>query len=103
MIEVYKMLSDHCGYDKSVTELLRLSTNTHTQGHPLKLEQRRARLDSRKFSSPFRVVKVWNSLPEGVVLVPSLTAFKQRLDRHWHPSQAIKWDYTASQTGTTCI
>ena len=52
-------------------------------------------MDSRKFSFPFRVVKVWNSLPEGVVLTPSLTAFKQRIDRHW-TNQAIKWDYTAS-------
>ena len=36
-----------------------------------------------------RVVEVWNSLPETVVMTPSLNSFKNRLNKAWknHPSK----------------
>ena len=95
MIEVFKILSDKCGYDSEVTEgFLKLSNNTTTRGHSLKLDHRRARLDIRKNCFSYRVVKMWNSLPEDVVCSPNIDTFKRRLDRHWR-SQPIKFDHTA--------
>ena len=51
MIEVHKMLSDHCGYDKSVTELLRLSTNTH-MGTPIEIRTKESQIGFSKVQLP---------------------------------------------------
>jgi len=41
-----------------------------------------------------RVVNIWNSLPNVVVLASSLDTFKNRRDRFWG-NQDVKYDYTA--------
>ena len=41
-----------------------------------------------------RVVNIWNSLPNVVVLASSLDTFKNRRDRFWG-NQHVKYDYTA--------
>lgn len=84
-IEAYKII--HQIYDAEVSIDLKKSS-TPTRGHQLKLFQERAnRLDLRKNSFRVRIPKIWNNLPESVVMAPSLNAFKNRLDKFWenHP------------------
>ncbi len=95
VIEVFKILSQGCGYDSQVTEdLLKMSRNISTRGHTLKLEQLRDRLNLRKYSLTHRVVKIWNSLPQSVVSSPNIETFKRHLDRAWS-EQPVKYDHQA--------
>ena len=57
--------------------------NNRTRGHPMKVTKLRAMKLSRINSFSQRVVNDWNSLPEDVVMSPSLNTFKNRLDKHW--------------------
>ena len=43
----------------------------------------RSRLDVRKYSFPFRIVSLWNKLPNWVVLSESVNIFKNNLDKCW--------------------
>ena len=91
MIELFKIL--HKIYDVEITEeLLQLSNNTTTRGHSLKLSSQSSRIEIRRNSFSVRVAKPWNSLPQEVVMSPSVKAFEARLDRFWK-DQPIMFDY----------
>ncbi len=82
LIEVYKILHGH--YDTRVRQnILQLSNNHRTRGHPLKLEKHHCRRNVRLHSFGHRVVSWWNNLPADVVTAPSLRCFERRLDKHW--------------------
>ena len=53
---------------------------TRNNGH--KLAEGRFRLDIRRHYFRVRAARVWNQLPNKVVLAPTLGVFKRRLDRH---------------------
>lgn len=96
MIEAYKVSTGY--YDERVSDLLayqrdHIVNDRATRGHSQKLFKRRARLDIRKFSFPFRIVDNWNNLPESVVSAPSVKSFERRLDKHWK-NQELVYDYT---------
>ena len=91
MIEVFKIL--HKIYDIEITEgLLQLSNNAITRGHSLKLSSQPSRIEIRRNSFSVRVVKPWNSLPQEVVMSPSVKVFEARLDRFWK-DQPMMFDY----------
>ena len=71
------------GMDKvDRVKLFSLSYNTRTRGHPLKWSVGRVRIDKRKYFFTQRVVSLWNSLPQDVVMASGLDAFKRELDRY---------------------
>ena len=62
-------------------KLFSLSRNTRTRGHPLKLSVGRLRTHKRKYLFTQRVVSLWNSFPQDMVMASGLDAFKRGLDR----------------------
>ena len=81
-IETYKYLNGYYAVDSSA--FLPLDPNHHnTRGHTQKLLKRRCRTQRRLNSFGFRVVNMWNNLPDYVVSAPTVNSFKSRLDKHW--------------------
>jgi len=56
---------------------------TALRGHDYKLMKRHCRSHARLSFFSFRVVTLWNNLPNDVVSAPSLNSFKGRLDKYW--------------------
>ena len=52
-----------------------------------------------KYSFTDRVVNIWNSLPNKVVLADSVNCFKSRLDKFWQ-NQDIVYNFRAEIEGT---
>ena len=46
-----------------------------------------------------RIVSTWNTLPNIVVNVDSVNAFKNALDKHWQKEEVL-YDYRAKLSGT---
>ena len=81
-LEVFRILHNIELLNKD--KLFDIALYRPTRGHPLRSFKRRARLNTRKNSFGIMVVYNWNSLPESVVMTPSLNAFKSRLNSHRH-------------------
>ena len=85
MIQIFRILQgiDRHGAHLHFTQL----NENRTRGHQFKIEKKRCHKTKRMKSFAFRIVDVWNNLPEKVVNAPSLNCFKRRLNNHWlkHP------------------
>ena len=81
MIEVYKIL--HKKYDSNVVPELCKNVNSKTRGNSLKLNVQRCKYNLRKYSFTVRIVNLWNSLPDSVILSDSVNSFKNKLDEYW--------------------
>ena len=99
MIETYKIL--HGIYDKKVSPKLTLKSDMRWRGedgagrgHRLSLFQPRVRLQSSKNIFTNRVVPVWNSLTNDIVLAPNVNVFKNRLDKWWEKKASV-YNYRA--------
>ena len=90
MIEVFKILNGY--YDECVVPDVLRNMNDRTRGNSLKLLHIRSRLDLNKHSFCSRVVGVWNSLPDSVVLSSSINMFKNNLDRLWIKEDIYNWE-----------
>ena len=65
------------------------------RGHSKKMFKRKHSLKIRKENFSFRVVSIWNSLPEKIVSAPSVASFERRLDKFWG-DQGIKYNFRES-------
>ena len=78
MIEVYKIMHGVENVDKKTSPP---SQNTRTWGHPMKLIGGRSRTNKRKYFFTQHIVKLWNSVPQDVVMDTNLDGFKRGLDK----------------------
>ena len=65
--------------DLNPEDLFTFSTN-NLRGHRYKLYKPRLRTDTCKFSFSFRVVDLWNDLPEEVLSAVSINIFQNKID-----------------------
>jgi hypothetical protein len=98
MIEVYKIISGK--YDDNIAIDLDLIKDSRTRGNVFKLKNKCFHYDIRKFSFAVRIVNVWNSLPNKVVMANTVDTFKRRLDTFW-ADQEVLYNYKAELTGLT--
>ena len=80
MIEVYKYLN---GKSYASRDILPMAHDTCVRGHRLKLLKRHCKSGLRQSFFSYRVVNKWNTLPEEIVIAPSLNIFKNLLDKYW--------------------
>ena len=79
LIKCWKIMHGQLDHLRS---LFTLAPAVGTRGHPLKLVVPRCATDTRRRFFAVRTVKLWNSLPEHVVLAQTITLFKQLLVEH---------------------
>ena len=94
-IEVFKYL--HNIYRVDSTQLLPLRDTDRqgmrTRGHGLMLLKRECSGRLRQNFFSMRVVSMWNSLPDSVVMSSSVNCFKGRFDRACeHQKYRMEWD-----------
>lgn len=83
-IETYKFM--HGMYKIDTEKLLPVAAQLLTRcarGHSLKLSKRFCHTNLRRNFFGIRVVNLWNSLPEDIVMAPSVNCFKRRFDGYW--------------------
>ena len=83
MIETYKITSGT--YDATLPPLFQQHPDVtmKTRGHSKKLYLRRANTNIRQNFFTYRVISIWNSLPENVISVRNVKIFESRLDKYW--------------------
>ena len=82
LIEVWKLFNREEDIKWNLFFKKNNEVNEHsTRGHSLKLYANSNRLDIRKYFFSQRVVSVWNSLPEDVVVAGTLNKFKSGLKK----------------------
>ena len=97
MIQVFKIITGL--YDNNSVVGFNMSHISYTRGNVYKMQPIRAHYNLRKYFFNNRVVALWNSLPNQVVLAESVNIFKNRLDKFWE-NQACKFEWNAEVTGT---
>jgi hypothetical protein len=75
----------------ATTGMMELNTQAITRGHNKKLKKQSCRLNVRKYSFTSRVVNIWNSLSEEIIVAKTVKEFG--LDKHWK-HQECKYDFS---------
>ena len=82
MIEVFKIC--HGIYDREVTEGLLCLERTTTRDDTVLTYSKESKTRNQKtLIFLYRIVDIWNSLPESVDESPSMKTFENHLDKHW--------------------
>ena len=100
MIETYDIMHQLEKVNRG--KLFRPSCNTRTRGNPPEMSVGRVRRDKRKYLFIQRVVSLWNSLPQHVVVVASgVDALKTGWVGFWKkiPSQVTSHDGDVQSPG----
>ena len=84
-----------------------LEENSVARGHSLKIVKKGARLDIRKKSFPYRIINIWNYLPEQIIKAEDIQIFEGRLDEFMN-NQEVMYDFKAcfkfiTKAGTATI
>jgi hypothetical protein len=91
-IETFKIITGI--YDKRVTkDIFHLSKSTTTRGNTYKLEKHRSARDLWKY----RVVDLWNSLPDAIVTSKTIHQFENILDKYWENHQMKQRIWTTNR------
>ena len=103
MIQVFKLLVDERGYDKSLPNILTPGINKDhdLRGHNKKLFMKGTTKDVRKYVFSHRVIKTWNSLPKDVINSKDTINFEKSLDLFWKTQTLLHDDYNAEITTST--
>ena len=63
----------------------------------MKLSHVRTNIDVRKYNFSVRVIGIWNSLPNDVILAASINSFKNKLDNFWIKEDVMcNWEWNMS-------
>jgi hypothetical protein len=83
----------------ATTGMMELNTQAITRGHNKKLKKQSCRLRNvRKYSFTSRVVDIWNSLSEEIIVAKTVKEFEIGLDNHWK-HQECKYDRKYHRSG----
>ena len=88
MIQTFKLVKrlDDCPLENFFT-----IAHYNKRGHSYKLEKPRCSLSFTLNQFSYRVINVWNSLPQHVLDVETLNSFKARLDQHWQGNMLYEY------------
>ena len=105
-LELYKISTGKYDSDCGLSLYLRsdIVYASITRGNKFKLVPQHCKLayDLRKHYFTNRVVPIWNSLPNDVVMADNINLFKNHLDKLW-PSCEFVYSYRAQPSGTGSV
>ena len=101
LLELYKIITGKYDSDCGLSLYLRLDIvyASITRGNKFKLVPQRCKYDLRKHYFTDRVVPIWNSLPNDVVMADNINLFKNHLDKFWSSCEFV-YSYRAQPFGT---
>jgi len=99
MIETHKLLTGKYDQQVALTLPKNVTGEYFTRGNCNTLLVKRCRYELRKNFFSNRIVNMWHSLPDYVVMSDTINAFKNRLDAHWKHRYFL-FHYRATYTGT---
>jgi len=99
MIETYKLLTRKYDQQVALTLPKNVTGEYFTRVNCNKLLVKRCKYELRKNIFSNRIVNMWNSLPDYVVMSDTTNTFKNRFDAHWKHRDFL-YHYRATYTGT---
>jgi len=83
ILEMYKLLTGKYDQQVALTLPKNVTGEYFTRGNCNTSLVKRCRYELRKNFFSNRILNMWNSLPDYVVMSDTINIFKNRLDAHW--------------------